>query len=60
MTPGRYRVVDELGAGLTSEESAAGWHFCPDWDQMLVGPGMPEYEVCCTCEKPHAHLQEAP
>lgn len=26
-----------------------GWHFCADWDFMLVGPVDPEWE-CCTCE----------
>lgn len=30
---------------LTEEE---GWHFCPDWDYMLVGPDLPEIEGC-TC-----------
>jgi len=31
---------------LTPEEVAAGWHFCFDWDGLLVGPGMPEIEAC--------------
>lgn len=42
----------ELEAGwdakLTLEERADGWHFCPDWDFMLIGPTMPEWETC-TC-----------
>lgn len=33
---------------LTKEESEAGWHWCPDWDGLIVGPSTPEAE-CCTC-----------
>ena len=32
---------------LTAEEIAAGWHFCAEWDGLLIGPGMFEYEQCC-------------
>jgi hypothetical protein len=21
-------------------------HYCPDWDYLLIGPGMPEMEAC--------------
>ena len=31
---------------LTAEEIAAGWHFCMEWDGLLVGPGMEELEMC--------------
>jgi hypothetical protein len=31
---------------LTEEEIAEGWHFCYDWDYLLVGPGMSELEAC--------------
>lgn len=33
---------------LTPEEIAAKWHFCPDWDGLLINPTMGEFE-CCTC-----------
>lgn len=33
---------------LTPEEIAQGWHFCYDWDDLLIGPGMIELESC-TC-----------
>ncbi len=49
----RYFEVDRKGYGLTDAERAEGWHFCHDWDQMLIGPGMPEMEAC-TCERQHA------
>lgn len=31
---------------LSDEEIAEGWHWCPEWDGLLVGPGMPEMESC--------------
>ena len=49
MTPVRYFELEMSRATpLTKEELAQGWHFCYDWDGMLLGPGMPELEGC-TC-----------
>lgn len=31
---------------LTHEERSHGYHFCPDWDFMVVGPEDPEIEGC--------------
>ena len=31
----------------TPQEVAEGWHFCPEWDGLLVGPGMIEDETTC-------------
>lgn len=31
---------------LTSDELEQGWHFCWDWDGLLVGPGMMELKHC--------------
>lgn len=37
----------ELGVSkLTEQEVKEGWHFCPDWDGMLLGPDWPERESC--------------
>lgn len=33
---------------LTDDEIEEGWHFCWDWDGLLIGPGMGEMERC-TC-----------
>ena len=33
-------------AELTKEELQEGWHWCPEWDFLLVGPDMKEWEVC--------------
>jgi hypothetical protein len=37
-------------AKLTKEEVAEGWHFCPDWDFMLIHQHQPEYDACL-CNK---------
>lgn len=41
---------------LTDEEEEQGWHWCTDWDELLVGPEMPEWgcnidECCCGHKK---------
>jgi hypothetical protein len=37
MTPARAAELEnDMDAWLTAEELADGWHFCPDWDGMLV------------------------
>lgn len=44
----RHRAL-EMGQGeLTDTEKADGWHFCNDWDGMLIHPSDKEAE-CCTC-----------
>jgi hypothetical protein len=46
----KYLMEHEF-ALLTEEEINAGWHFCPEWDGLLIGPGMAEYESFCSCHK---------
>ena len=31
---------------LTAEEISQGWHFCPEFDFLLVGPRQPEQDFC--------------
>lgn len=31
---------------LTPEEIEEGWHFCWDWDGLLIHPGDDEFELC--------------
>lgn len=47
----RYIELDNSGTGLTKEEWEAGWHWCYEWDGMLVGPNTHE-ATCCTCDHP--------
>lgn len=46
----RWRnLMKDDSAPLTQEEIDEGWHFCAsEWDGLLVGPGMFEFEIC-TC-----------
>jgi hypothetical protein len=48
----RYREIENSDtAELTAEEKAQGWHFCPDWDFMLVNSNDKEGEgAACTCK----------
>lgn len=37
---------------LSSEEISQGWHFCYNWDGLLIGPGNPKMDNCkCKIEK---------
>lgn len=46
----RYKELDRNPNGkLTKEEIKQGWHFCPDWDFMLIHRDWPEYHSC-TCD----------
>lgn len=47
----RYIELDNSGTGLTEEEYNQGWHWCGEWDDMLVGPGTIEATVC-SCNHP--------
>lgn len=44
----RRALLNARGVGITPDEYTLGWHFCPDWDDLLVGPGTLEAEAC-TC-----------
>jgi hypothetical protein len=52
MSETRYQaLMHDDSLRLTPEEIREGWHFCYDWDGLLIGPGMPELE-CCVCVDP--------
>lgn len=44
----RWRAIQRDDLELTPEEIAEGWHFCHEYDGLLVGPGMSELD-CCRC-----------
>ena len=44
----RYQLETNEHEDFTPEEKAAGYHFCAEWDYMVVGPDDPEWE-CCLC-----------
>ena len=47
-------LMESMHQELTEEELEAGWHFCPDFDYLLVGPGMAALE-CCSCRKENSN-----
>lgn len=48
-------MADENGT-LTKEEMEQGWHWCLDFDLLLVGPGMGEQHNCHCFDKPNPDL----
>ena len=46
MTNNRWSEVMDNDVPLTESEISEGWHFCAEWDGLLVGPGMGELEPC--------------
>lgn len=39
-------LMNDPQAILTKEEMEQGWHWCYDFDGLLVGPGMGEQQHC--------------
>lgn len=55
MNKERYRELDmNPEIPFTEEEIKAGWHRCPDWDFMVVGPSSPEL-IGCLCNRRTKH-----
>lgn len=44
----RMRELELNDGELTKEEIEEGWHFCIEWDGLLIKRGDPEAE-CCNC-----------
>lgn len=45
----RGHLDHDINLNLTLEEILQGYHFCPAWDFLLVGPEDQEAQCCC-CE----------
>lgn len=46
MSTKRREDIECHGSELTPVERAAGFHQCPDWDFLVVGPNDPEAQGC--------------
>lgn len=46
MSNDRWQALMQGIGDLTDEEIAEGWHYCWDWDGLLIHPDMPEAESC--------------
>ena len=44
-------LMDNENERLSDQELNFGWHFCAEWDGLLVGPGGMEALVC-SCGHP--------
>lgn len=44
----RYQELMNNESSLHPEELRDGWHFCPEWDGLLISPESPE-AAACTC-----------
>jgi hypothetical protein len=63
MTSARYKeLMAENNVQLTEAEIDQGWHFCEDWDDLLVGPeensewGDNVNECLCGAVNPHKNM----
>ncbi len=51
MDEARYRQLDRDSGHLTVEEQRDGWHFCPEFDQLLTqGEERDAEGRCVFCE----------
>ena len=55
MTKQRYNELNgpEEGSKLTPDEITLGWHWCAEFDGLLVGPEMGELAHCSCHDKTH-------
>lgn len=61
MTEERYQQLSyDEGHELTKEERAEGWHWCCEYDNLLVGPGMGELRSCYCLRKNHPAYKTIP
>lgn len=61
MTEERYKELEHSDARpLTYLERNVGWHWCNEFDGLLVGPGMPELRGCKCLDQSHPVYQTAP
>lgn len=52
MSVKRWNELSKGEAKLSQEEFKKGWHFCPEWDYALIGPGMKETQACSCFKSP--------
>jgi len=62
MTPERINELNHNPSPqtLTPGEMAEGWHWCMEFDDLLVGPGCGELRCCSCLPKDHPVYKTAP
>lgn len=53
----RIKELETKEISLTKEELEEGWHFCPDWDYMVINKYTSPEAECCLCEKHKVSLE---
>lgn len=57
MTPERLEALERNETDwLSEEERAAGWHFCPEMDDLIMGPATEGPSEPCICQTPGAKM----
>lgn len=54
MDTDRYHKIACGVSSLSEDECVEGWHWCEEWDGLLVGPGMQELDSCTCLPPSHA------
>jgi len=61
MTDARYKQLnDSDDYQLTPDEIALGWHWCNEFDGLLVGPECDELHFCSCWPKEHPVYKTKP
>lgn len=61
MTNQRWKELnDAADPRLTADEVIEGWHFCLEFDGLLVGPGSSELKFCKCWPDEHAVYKTTP
>lgn len=61
MNDQRWKSVQENdNIKLTADEILQGWHFCCEFDGLLVGPGMGELAYCSCLPVDHVAFSTVP
>ena len=60
ITPNRYAALMNGDEKLTEAERTAGWHFCPEWDFLLIHKECSAEECSCDLARPLPSASDNP
>lgn len=53
-----WELTRDASLSLTAAEIEGGWHFCREWDGLLIHKSHPEFDACI-CHSESGILDEA-
>jgi len=59
MSDSRRQMLEYAYAFLTEDEIAGGYHFCAEFDYIMVGPDDWEWDVCI-CQAKNRYIENNP